>query len=127
MKGLLDTHAFIWLDSDPGKLSANAAAFLEEPSNTILLSVASIWEILIKQQLKKLTLSLPLQIVLSQQQANGIQILAILPEHVLALESLPAVHKDPFDRLLAAQANVESAVIVSADPIFSQYPVSVIW
>jgi len=127
MKGLLDTHTFIWWDSDPSKLSAKVLAFLQNPANTLLLSVASIWEILIKQQLGKLTLSVPLVTILAQQQANGIQILPVTLDHVLALESLPTPHKDPFDRLLVAQTNVEGAVLLSADPIFAQYPVNVLW
>jgi PIN domain nuclease of toxin-antitoxin system len=138
MTGLLDTHTFIWWDSDPDQLSATALAFLQDPANTVLLSVVSPWEMLIKQQLGKLTLRLPLQQILAQQQANGIQILPVRLEHVLAVEGLPtphndpfdrllAAHNDPFDRLLAAQAKVESVALVSADPIFAQYPVQVLW
>jgi PIN domain nuclease of toxin-antitoxin system len=127
MKVLLDTHTFNWLDSEPPKLSDSAAAILTDPSTAVLLSVASVWEILIKQQLGKLTMSLPLETVLNQQQANGIETLPVMLDHVLALKTLPATHKDPFDRLLVAQANVESATILSADPIFKSYPVNVIW
>jgi PIN domain nuclease of toxin-antitoxin system len=127
MKGLVDTHTFIWMDSDPTRLSSAAAMFLQDPSNIILLSVVSVWEMLIKLALGKLTLRMPLQTILAQQQANGIQILPVTLDHVLAVESLPAAHKDPFDRLLVAQANVEGAVLVTADAIFAQYPVTVLW
>jgi PIN domain nuclease of toxin-antitoxin system len=127
MKGLLDTHAFIWWDSEPSKLSAQALAFLQDPANTVLLSVVSVWEMLIKFQLGKLTLRAALAGIVAQQRANGIQILPVTLDHVLAVERLPTAHKDPFDRLLAAQANVEGAVLLSADPIFAQYPVHILW
>lgn len=127
MKVLLDTHTFIWWDSAPSKLSAQVLALLQDPANTVSLSVVSVWEMLIKHQLGKLTLNMPLATIVVQQQANGIQILPITLDHVLAVESLPTPHKDPFDRLLVAQANVEGAVLLSADPIFAQYPVHVVW
>jgi PIN domain nuclease of toxin-antitoxin system len=125
MKGLIDTPTFIWCDSDPAKLSPAALAFLQDSASTVLLSVVSVWEILIKQQVGKLTLRLPLQTIISQQIANGMQILPVTLGHVFAVEALPAAHKDPFDRMLAAQANVEGVELVSADPIFAQYPVKV--
>jgi len=127
MKGLVDTHTFIWWDSDPSKLSPAALSFLRDPTSIVLLSVVSIWEMLIKLQLGKLTLRLPIRTILAQQQANGVQVLPALLDHVLAVESLPTPHKDPFDRLLVAQANVEGAELVSADPIFAHYPVKVLW
>jgi PIN domain nuclease of toxin-antitoxin system len=127
MKGLLDTHTFIWWDSDPSKLSAPALAFISDPANAVLLSVVSVWEIVIKLQLGKLTLARPLHTILADQQANGIHVLSVTLPHVLAVEGLPTPHKDPFDRLLVAQANVEGAVLVSADPIFAHYPVKALW
>src|SRR5437660_876360 len=104
MKLLLDTHVFIWWDSDPGQLSAPALAALRDPANSVWLSVVSVWEIVIKVQLGKLTLRLPLADIVAQQQANGLQILAVTLLHSLAVEGLPPAHKDPFDRLLAAQS-----------------------
>lgn len=77
MKGLLDTHAFMWWDSNSSKLSAPAMAFINDPANTVLLSVVSIWEIVIKMQLGKLSLNAPLGAVLAKHQANGIQILGV--------------------------------------------------
>jgi PIN domain nuclease of toxin-antitoxin system len=127
MKLLLDTHAFIWWDSDPAQLSASALAALSDPANEVWLSVASVWEMVIKAQLGKLTLRLPLAGVVTQQQANGLQVLAVTLAHALAVEGLPAIHKDPFDRVLIAQANVEGAELVSADPVVRQYPVRVLW
>lgn len=82
----------------------------------------------IKLQLGKLSLRLPLaEVIVSQQQTNDIQVLPVALEHVLALQGLPAYHKDPFDRLLIAQANVEEAALISHDPVFAHYPVKVMW
>ena len=128
MKVLLDTHAFLWWDSDPTKLSVQARTACEDRANVVLLSVASAWEMQIKLQLGKLDLRLPLaEVIASQQQTNEIQVLPVALGHVLALQDLPAHHKDPFDRLLIAQANVEEAVLVSHDPVFAHYPVKVLW
>jgi PIN domain nuclease of toxin-antitoxin system len=127
MKPLLDTHAFIWWDSDPAQLSAPALAALRDPTNEVWLSVASVWEMVIKAQLGKLTLRLPLADIVSQQQSNGLRVLPVTLAHVLAVEGLPAVHKDPFDRVLIAQANVEGSEFVSAEAVARQYPVRVLW
>lgn len=128
MKLLLDTHAFIWLDSNPSRLSERVRALLQDPNNTLLLSVVSIWEIQIKNQLGKLQLRIPLaELVESQRQANMIEILPISLTHVLALDRLPLHHKDPFDRLLIAQANLESATLVSQDEMLSRYSIQLIW
>ena len=128
MKVLLDTHAFIWWDSDPTQLSLQARAACEDRANVVLLSVASAWEMQIKLQLGKLDLRLPLaEVIASQQQSNDIQVLPVALGHVLALQDLPAHHKDPFDRLLIAQANVEEAVLISHDPVFAPYAVKVLW
>src|SRR3984957_2196199 len=123
MKLLLDTHAFIWWDSDPTQLSAPALAALRDPANEVWLSVASVWEMVIKAQLGKLALRLPLAGIVTQQQANGLQVLTVSLAHALAVEGLPAIHKDPFDRMLIAQAHVEGAELVSADQAVRQYPV----
>jgi PIN domain nuclease of toxin-antitoxin system len=127
MKLLLDTHTFIWWDSYPARLSPAALAALQAPAASLFLSVVSVWELVIKSQLHKLSLRLPLARIVADQQANGIQVIPVSLEHVLAVEQLPAIHKDPFDRLLAAQSNVEGMQMVTADPVFSQYPVAVLW
>ena len=123
MKLLLDTHTFIWWDSDPARLSAVALAALRDPANTVWLSVVSVWEILIKAQLGKLSVRLPLPDIVAQQRVNGLQVLPVTLPHSLALEGLPTIHKDPFDRVLIAQAIAEGAELVSADHVFVQYPV----
>jgi PIN domain nuclease of toxin-antitoxin system len=128
MKLLLDTHTFLWWDSEPSKLSSKVLALCQDRANAVLLSVVSVWEMQIKSQLGKLKLSLPLaEMVETQRQINNVEVMSITLAHVLALENLPTPHKDPFDRLLIAQANVEGAVLVSDDSIFEEYPVKVIW
>jgi len=128
VKLLLDTHTFIWWDTDPARLSAVALALCSDPDNQLVLSVASLWEIQIKRQLGKLDLRLPLAgIVAQQRETNGLIILPIGQDHVLALEDLPFHHRDPFDRLLVAQALAEGATLVSGDPVLRSYPVEVRW
>src|SRR5262245_39143538 len=127
MKLLLDTHTFMWWDSDPGQLSAPALVALRDPANEVWFSVVSVWEMVIKAQLGRLALRLPLADIVAQQQADGLQVLPVALAHALAVEGLPTIHKDPFNRLLIAQANVEGAELVSADPVVRQYPVRVLW
>jgi len=128
VKILFDTHAFIWWDSNISRLSPEALQLCQNQENTILLSTVSIWEMQIKHQLGKLKLNLPLNdIVEAQQETNGLEILPVIPPHVFALDNLPLHHKDPFDRLLIAQANVEKAVLLSCDSAVQQYPVEIVW
>jgi len=128
MKILLDTHAFIWADAEPQKLSASAKAACEDPANQLFLSTVSVWEMQIKVMLGKLTLRGPLRLVIQDWiQQSGLAIWPMNLEHVLHLANLPSHHKDPFDRMLVAQALVEGWDIVSHDPAISQYPVKVIW
>ena len=128
MKLLLDTHAFIWWDSDPAKLSPRALALCEDPENELHLSVASLWEIKIKAQLGKLKLasSLP-DLVSAQQNANGLVLISIHANHTYALDDLPIHHKDPFDRIIIAQARTEQLRVVSHDGMIRRYPVDVEW
>ena len=128
MKFLLDTHAFIWWDSDPTKLPPSILALCQDSANTLFVSVASVWEMQIKIQLGKLKLTVPLaEIIERQQHTNQIEILPVNLSHVLALDSLPSHHKDPFNRLLIAQAQVEGAALLSGDAIMAQYPIVVQW
>ncbi len=130
MKLLLDTHVFIWLDTAPEKLSTTAQSACQDIENTLYLSVTSVWEMLIKQRLGKLTLDIPLEEMLRvQQEINQLQILPINLNHVLAIQGLPLHHNDPFDRLLIAQARVENAQLVTADGQIGQYDdqINVVW
>jgi PIN domain nuclease of toxin-antitoxin system len=125
---LLDTHTFIWFDGEPAKLSAHAATLLADPNNRVLLSAVSVWELVIKVGTGKLTLRDEVkELVKSQVSGNAVELLDVRAEHALAVGGLPDVHKDPFDRLLAAQAIVEGAMLLSADPIFRQYPIQTDW
>lgn len=128
MKYLFDTHSFIWWDSEPTSLSRTALSICQDPTNTLIFSVVSAWEMQIKSQLGKLALSIPLEeMIAGQNTTNQVQVLSCNLDHVLALDNLPFHHKDPFDRLLIAQAKVENAVLLSKDQIFSSYQVNVIW
>ncbi|MBA3322269.1 MAG: type II toxin-antitoxin system VapC family toxin [Pyrinomonadaceae bacterium] len=127
MKLLLDTHVFIWWADAPEHLSAAALAALEDGSNELILSVASVWELQIKIQLGKLKLNVSLKdLVESQQATNGVQLLPVELAHVLALDALPLHHKDPFDRLLIAQSIAEGTTLVSTDSQLSAYPVTLL-
>jgi PIN domain nuclease of toxin-antitoxin system len=127
MKILLDTHTFLWWDSDPERLSKAALELCGDSKNSLFLSAASVWEMQIKIQLGKLKIDLPLSDLILQQEINGVEILPVHVSHVFEISNLPAHHKDPFDRLLIAQVRVEGMVFVSADPVIAQYPVKVVW
>lgn len=128
MKILLDTHAFIWFDSGDPKLSAKASQLILDTNNTVLLSVVSIWEMMIKVMAGKLTLREKVEtLVKNQQTQNNVELLAIVPNHTGALASLPSIHKDPFDRILVVQALVEQATLLTTDPLIRQYPIQVEW
>jgi PIN domain nuclease of toxin-antitoxin system len=125
---LLDTHAFVWWVNDARSLSRRARAIIAIPRNQILVSVASCWELAIQVSLRKLTLKAPIERFLVEQIAlNDFELLPIQLPHVARVATLPFHHRDPFDRLLAAQALEESLTIVSADPVFRQYGVQRVW
>ena len=127
MRTLLDTHAFLWGIGGDTRMSQHARDIFTGPSN-LSMSVASIWEILIKVQVRKLTLPAPAgPYVIRKLAENRIEILPIHLDHLLAFESLPFHHRDPFDRMLIAQSIEEGWPIITADPWFSRYPVDVIW
>ena len=122
------THDWRRTRSSGGTANLPDSKLCQDRQNVLLLSVVSIWEMQIKLRLGKLRLALPLkEIIETQQQTNSIEILPVTLAHVLALENLPAYHKDPFDRLLVAQAMVEGAVLVSGDPNIAKYAVQVAW
>lgn len=127
MKLLFDTHSFIWWAESPEKLAPATFAALSDSRNTRLLSVASVWEMQIKRQLGKLQLEVELKdLIETQLVASNIQLLPVELTHVLELDNLPFQHKDPFDRLLIAQANAERATLVTADPKFAAYSVGIL-
>jgi len=128
MRYLLDTHAFIWLDSVPVNLSTKVTAICKDPANLLFISVASIWEMQIKINAGKLTLPKPLsEIIQWQRENNAIQTLSVNLPHIFALDKLPPYHRDPFDRILISQAQLENLTILSRDTEFAAYPVTVVW
>ncbi|MCT7965987.1 type II toxin-antitoxin system VapC family toxin [Laspinema sp. D1] len=127
MKVLLDTHTFIWWDSQPEQLSSDMVEFLTKPDTEKFVSVISLWEIQIKSQLGKLTLNQPLENIYQSQSQNFISFLGVTPFHIFQVGVLPFHHKDPFDRLLIAQAMTEGLTILTRDKIFDLYGVSLLW
>ncbi len=128
MRVLLDTHAFLWLVTNDERLSEAAKSAFLDTGNSLFLSIASAWEMAIKVSLGKLTLSQPLEYLLPDQLGeNGIGLLDIKLEHVLKLANLTFHHRDPFDRLLVAQAVSEGLPLLSADVAMDAYPITRIW
>jgi PIN domain nuclease of toxin-antitoxin system len=129
MEGLLlDTHTFIWWASEPKKLSKKVLTLCQDSNNTLILSVASVWEMQIKIQLGKLKLDAELaDLIEVQRKINDLQILPVRLEHTLEIKNLEDYHKDPFDRLLLAQARVEKLIMLSNDSNIKRYSASVIW
>jgi PIN domain nuclease of toxin-antitoxin system len=118
---------FMWWDSAPRKLSPRVLALCHDHANTLIVSIASVWEMQIKVQTGKLNLDRPLsQLVEEQQFSNDIVLLPVQVDHVYALQHLPMHHKDPFDRLIIAQALRNGLAVVSVDSIFSRYPITVL-
>jgi PIN domain nuclease of toxin-antitoxin system len=121
---LLDTHTFLWFILDAPQLSPKADQLISDPNNAIAISPVTYWEIAIKISIGKYSLPEPYEIFMDREiSINDFTILPIQPKHTAALIDLPFYHKDPFDRLLIAQASVEKIPIISNDQIFDQYPV----
>ena len=128
MKLLLDTHTFLWFIMGNPDLSVNARVLMENQTNEKYLSVASLWEIAIKVGIGKLILSTPFDTLIPQQlSVNGFELLNLEIPHAGALINLPLHHRDPFDRLLIAQAIVEQMQILSIDSAFDAYQVQRLW
>jgi PIN domain nuclease of toxin-antitoxin system len=125
---LLDTHVFLWMQSAPERLPPGLRARLEDPAIELLLSAASAWEIAVKARLGRLVLPEPPEKYLpSRMTRQQVGALPIHQAHALRAAALPAHHKDPFDRLLVAQAQVEQLALVSADRLLGQYEVEILW
>jgi PIN domain nuclease of toxin-antitoxin system len=128
MRLLLDTHAFLWLDEAPEKLSSMAEAACRDTANTLHLSLASVWEMQIKIQIGKLTLEDPLQEMIRRHQAqNGLVLETIDLSDILFLDTLPLHHRDPFDRMIIAQALQRGFHVVTVDKAFEAYQAPVLW
>jgi PIN domain nuclease of toxin-antitoxin system len=125
---LLDTHAYLWFVSSDPRLSSTAAQSIGDPDERVLVSVVVAWEIAIKLSTGKLVLNQRLEDLWPRSIAkNEFDVLNVTTDHVLALAPLPLHHRDPFDRLLIAQAIAEDHQIISVDTAFDAYPVARIW
>jgi PIN domain nuclease of toxin-antitoxin system len=124
MRYLLDTHIFLWWITDNSKLQKTTRDLISDKSNELFLSSASLWEIMIKSKLSKIDLpDDPKTYLKKQVEINSINILNITMEHSLETYDLPEIHKDPFDRMLIAQARVEKLTIVTSDFFIKRYEV----
>ncbi len=124
MRLMLDTHVLLWWRDAARPLSRRARAAIADGSNQILVSIASLWEITIKRALGKIAFADDLEIVLQEERFD---LLSISFEHLRALDALPHLHRDPFDRLLLAQSLAEGLPIVSSDRKFAAYGAALIW
>ncbi|MGH7176504.1 MAG: type II toxin-antitoxin system VapC family toxin [Tepidisphaeraceae bacterium] len=128
MKILLDTNVFLWWIADQRRLSPHAETILRDPSSELLLSAASGWEIAIKTRLGKIKLATTPEIFVPQHMSsNRIAPLAVEMRHALQVSALPDPHRDPFDRLIIAQCQVEGIPIVTNDAAMARYGVKVLW
>ena len=122
MKFLLDTHLLLWTAGDPKRLSAKARKLINEPTSELFFSAASLWEIAIKRGLGRHDFKVDVRLLRRGLLDNGYSELPIGSEHAVAIEGLPSIHKDPFDRMLVAQSMVEGITLLTADAYVAQYP-----
>ncbi|MDO9220874.1 MAG: type II toxin-antitoxin system VapC family toxin [Thiobacillus sp.] len=122
MKLLLDTHLLLWAAGSPERLPLAARPLLEAPENQLLFSAASLWEIAIKRGLGRADFQVDPRVLRRGLLDNGYVELPITSEHTVSIDSLPPIHKDPFDRILVAQAMVEGIILLTADALIAQYP-----
>jgi len=128
MRILLDTHAFLWWIADSLRMSSRARELIVDRRNDLFLSAASAWEIAIKAGLGRIVLPAPIdRFLVEQLRMNRIESLPIQFVHALHVHALPPVHRDPFDRMLVAQAQVEKLSILTADEQIEAYEVDVLW
>jgi len=122
MKLLLDTHVLLWAAGALGQLPSATRVMLEDPGNELLFSAASLWEISIKRGLGRSDFQVDARVLRRGLLDNGYLELPITSEHTVFIDSLPPIHKDPFDRILVAQATVEGITLLTADTLIAQYP-----
>ena len=125
MKLLLDTHLLLWAAGQPERLSKAARDLIEAADNELIFSTASLWEVVIKRGLGRDDFQVDARLLRRGLLDNGYTELSIRSEHVVAIESLPPLHKDPFDRVLIAQALVEGITLVTTDETVARYPAPV--
>ena len=122
MKILLDTHLLLWAAGQPNRLSEVARRLIANSVNDLHFSAASIWEVVIKHGLGRSDFQTDARLLRRGLLDNGYSELPVLSDHVVVIDSLPPIHKDPFDRLLVAQATVEGITFLTADPVVAKYP-----
>jgi PIN domain nuclease of toxin-antitoxin system len=122
MKLLLDTHLLLWAAGEPRRLSKQARTLIDNPDNELLFSAASLWEVAIKRGLGRDDFKVDTRLLRRGLLDNGYSELPIISDHVVETESLPPINKDPFDRVLVAQATVEGITLLTTDSLVSQYP-----
>lgn len=122
MKLLLDTHLLLWAAGQPKRLPAAARKLLADPDNEPLFSAVSLWEVAIKHGLGRADFRVDVRLLRRGLLDNGYGELPMLGEHAVAIDGLPPIHKDPFDRMLVAQATVEGITLLTADPLVAKYP-----
>lgn len=128
MKVLLDTCTFLWVVQGAPQLSAEARRIFEDPDNEVYLSVVSSWEIAVKSALGRLPLPEPADVYVPKvRKQHAIESVPLQEEAILHLARLPAIHEDPFDRALVCQAIVGGCVVLTPDPLITQYPVRTTW
>ncbi len=125
MKLLLDTHLLLWVAGQPDRLSKTARDLIDAQSNEVIFSTASLWEIVIKRSLGREDFKVDARLLRRGLLDNGYGELPIASEHVVAIDTLPPLHKDPFDRVLIAQALVEGIVLLTTDEVVARYPAPV--
>ncbi|HXY47883.1 MAG TPA: type II toxin-antitoxin system VapC family toxin [Terriglobales bacterium] len=122
MKLLLDTHLLLWAAGHPDRLSVEARKLIDSPGNELLFSAASLWEVVIKRGLGRDDFKVDARVLRRGLLDNGYSELPIVSDHVVAIESLPTIHNDPFDRVLIAQATVEGITLLTTDSVVASYP-----
>lgn len=128
MRAILDTHGLLWFLEGDARLSGPARGIIEDGGNEMLVSVASLWEMAVKHSLGKLELGEPFgELIPAQLEANAFSVLNIGLPHVNEVASLPFHHRDPFDRMIIAQALVDGLPVIGVDPVFDAYGVDRIW
>jgi len=126
VKLLVDSHLLLWAAGSPERLPAKARSLFEDPDHALLFSAASLWEIAIKRGLGRSDFQVDPRLLRRGLLDNGYGELPVTSEHAVMLDALPPIHKDPFDRMLVAQAQVEGITLVTADDIIGKYP-GTIW
>ena len=122
MKLLLDTHLLLWAAGEPHRLSSDARQLIEDPAHELFFSAASLWEVAIKRGLGRDDFRVDPRLLRRGLIDNGYGELVIDSAHAVAVDGLPSIHKDPFDRILVAQAWTEGITLLTADPLVAQYP-----